>query len=240
MSNADTEPHTTAHIAIYSPGYSGEADHWSGQVNARDLDDIFQQFNRNSPEDALRLQVLGFNQPSMSVGDFIVVHTSSQAHVLEPGFYIVLPLGFAQVTKDDYQLTLTAINPPIVASAIVATPSTSKAATSSPTAPSASSTHSGSTGTSGSPTNPEPPAPPPAPTSSNPASTSGTKTTAPKPPSTTRTRTSKPSSTTTSARPNGNGASRCTPRTPKPTSRSASQSHPAPYPATSGKCRHTT
>lgn len=62
---------------------------WDGEVQTTDLDEIFRLFNRVDTPDAERLAKLGFNQPSMSSGDLLVLDNEN---------YVVASRGFGHLT----------------------------------------------------------------------------------------------------------------------------------------------
>lgn len=62
---------------------------WDGEVDTTDLDQIFRLFNRVDTPDAERLTKMGFNQPSMSSGDILVLNNIN---------YVVASTGFGRLT----------------------------------------------------------------------------------------------------------------------------------------------
>lgn len=66
---------------------------WTGEVDVRDLEDIFRLFNRVDADDALRLEELGYHLPSLSVGDVVSYGGT---------YKIVADQGFEDIVEGEY------------------------------------------------------------------------------------------------------------------------------------------
>lgn len=67
---------------------------WTGEVEARDLEDIFRIFNRVDDEDCERLDEIGYHLPSLSVGDVVSYDGT---------YKIVAFAGFKDIAEDEYR-----------------------------------------------------------------------------------------------------------------------------------------
>jgi hypothetical protein len=72
-------------------GEDGRPDTWEGEVPQMGPEEIFRFFNRVDKPDSDRLAGLGYELPSMSVGDIITIDGMLQ--------YRVDPVGFTRVSQ---------------------------------------------------------------------------------------------------------------------------------------------
>jgi hypothetical protein len=79
---------------------------WSGLVNFSSedlgtiLEETFRRFNRVSQEDVDYLDAIGYELPSLSVGDMVTVRTAREGLLT----YIVCPAGYALLKRDEWNL----------------------------------------------------------------------------------------------------------------------------------------
>lgn len=66
---------------------------WSGEVEVRDLEDIFRLFNRVDEEDSVRLMEMDYRLPSLSVGDVVSYDGTCK---------IVADHGFEDIAEGEY------------------------------------------------------------------------------------------------------------------------------------------
>ena len=99
-------------VEIYSPGAdtSGRPEPaiWSGRVPNGDPEAIFRFFNRVDAADAERLRAIGYQLPSLSVGD-IISYTGTNR------ILIVCPTGFGDIDEAAVQSIINAPDPHLAA-----------------------------------------------------------------------------------------------------------------------------